>query len=160
MPRRGLGEMKLKRSLFFVLLLAAPVAAQETYSLPAGAGNVTTLSAVIAGLNGAVCDRGGLPRTCTQAQACTNLQTAGGASCTAAQARAANTRIYPLTQAGREEFVTFGIALPRFLDLVANQREEDRRASCTAWLALTQGTRDTFCTGTLSLSAGCNFGCQ
>jgi hypothetical protein len=149
----------MKRALLAFVLFAVPAAGQETYSLPAGAGNVATLSAVITNLNGEVCVRGSLPRTCTQAQACVALSIAGGASCTAANARNGSARIYPLTQPGREEFVTFGIALPRFLELVAAQVLEDRRASCEAWLGLTQGQRDTFCTATLSLAAGCNFGC-
>lgn len=150
------------RKLFVlaVLLIAQSAWSQETYSLPAGAGNVVTLAAVIVNENGNVCASAALVRTCTQAQICTARAVPGGASCTAAQARTAGVRIYPNSLAGREEFVTFEIALPRFLELVAVQAAENVRASCTAWLALTQGQRDTVCTGTLGLAAGCNFGCQ
>lgn len=147
-------------ALFVAITIAPGASAQETYSLSAGAGNVVTLSAVITGQNGNICATYALPRTCTQAQVCTAASTPGGASCTATQARAANVRIYPLTQPGREEYVGFGIALPRFLELVAVQAAENLRSTCAAWNALTQGARDTFCTGTLGLAAGCSFGCQ
>jgi hypothetical protein len=151
----------MKRALLAFVLFAAsvPAFAQETYSLPAGAGNVTTLSVVITGMNGGICVASGLPRTCTQAQACTATGAPGGASCSAAQARAAGIRIYPLTQPGREEFVTWVIAVPKFLELVAAQQAEMVRAACEAWNALTQGQRDTVCTATLGLPAGCSFGC-
>jgi hypothetical protein len=142
--------------LALVVLLAAVAAeAQETYSLPAGAGNVTTLTIVVAGANGDVCARYSLPRTCTQAQACVASNTAGGASCTANQARANNVRIYPLTFAGREEFVTYGIALPGFLALIPSQNTETRRIFCDGWLAANTTARNNACTA-LGLSAGCD----
>ncbi len=151
------------RSLFLaavaVLALSAVSHAQETYSLPAGAGNVVTLTAVITGLNGDNCARYSLPRTCTQAQVCTAAGAPGGASCTAAQARGANVRIYPLTQAGREEFVTFGIALPEFLRLVANQQQETRRAFCEGWNAANTTARNNACSA-LGLAAGCDPVCS
>src|SRR5687768_9027420 len=63
--------------------------AQETYSLPASAGNVVTLSEVITFYNGETCGRYSLAESCTQAQVCTASGAAGGSSCTAGQARAA-----------------------------------------------------------------------
>lgn len=142
----------------FLLFLPVAAQAQETYSLPAGAGNVITLSAVITGLNGDNCARYNLARTCTQAQVCAAANAPGGASCSAAQARGAGVRIYPLTQPGREEFVTFGIALPRFLELVAAQQQEDRRAFCEAWNAATTTQRNNACTA-IGAASGCNPGC-
>lgn len=150
------------RSLFLtavaVLALGASAHAQETYSLPAGAGNVATLTTVIVGQNGDNCARYSLARTCTQAQVCAAAAAPGGSSCTANQARSAGVRIYPLTQPGREEFVTFGIALPRFIELVNNQQNEDRRSFCENWNAASVSTRNTFCT-TIGLASGCNPGC-
>jgi hypothetical protein len=155
--------MTMRKLLILAVLAALLVTpgawSQETYTISAGAANVTTLSAVIMGQNGTICATYALTRTCTQAQVCTAAGTPGGSGCTAVQARTAGVRIYPLTQAGREEYVTFGIALPRFLELVAAQTAETLRATCTAWNALSQSARDTFCTGTLGLPAGCNFGC-
>lgn len=130
--------------------------AQETYSVgPVSAARVTTASIVITKRNGETCLRvnavGG--RTCTQAQACTAGGAAGGASCTAAQARTANVRIYPLTQAGREEFLTFAIALPDLDNMVFQQADENKRAFCAAWVAATNANKDTICT-TLALPTG------
>ncbi len=137
---------------------AASVHAQEVYSLPAGSGNVATLSVVIAGQNGDICQRWNLARTCTQAQVCAAAAAPGGSSCTATQARTAGVRIYAITQAGREEFVTFAIALPRFLEMVSSQQSEERRAFCEGWAAASVSTRNTFCT-TIGLASGCNPGC-
>lgn len=149
---------KIILSTLFFIGLAGIVNAQETYSLPAGAGNVTTLTTLVAKTDGDTCQRWGLPRTCTQAQACVAASAVGGASCTAAQARAAAARIYPNTFAGREEYVTFEIALPQFLALVSSQQAEDRRAFCENWNAATPTTRNNFCTS-IGLLAGCNPGC-
>lgn len=151
-----------KRSLLLaaaaVLALSATAGAQENYTLPAGAGNVVTISTLIAKGARDTCLRFNLLATCTQAEACQAAGAVGGTGCTAAQARAANARIYPNTFAGREEFTTFEIALPRFVELVASQQAEDRRAFCVAWNAASVGTRNAFCTS-ISLAAGCNPGC-
>lgn len=144
--------------IFIILLLSGPAMAQETYSLNASAGNVTTLTGVITGLNGNLCVQYGLPRTCTQSQVCTASNTPGGASCTAAQARTNNVRIFPLTQAGREEFTTHRIAAPKFTELVRDQRNEDRRAFCAGWNAASQLAKDNACSD-LGLPAGCNPDC-
>jgi hypothetical protein len=147
----------MKRSLL-LLLLAAPAAAQESYTVSAGAENVATLSVVMAALNGDSCARYSLARTCSQAQVCAAANAAGGSSCTAAQARAAGVRIYPITFAGREEFLSFGIALPKFLELVASQQQEDRRAFCESWNAANQTQRNAACTA-MGAPTGCTPGC-
>lgn len=150
--------MKTLPLVLFVLLAAVAAEAQESYTLPASAGNVVTLNGVITGQNGDNCARYSLVRTCTQAQVCVAAAAPGGASCTATQARSAGVRIYALTFAGREEYVTFGITLPAFLQLVANQQAEDRRAFCESWNIASVATRNAFCTS-IGLAAGCNPGC-
>jgi hypothetical protein len=150
----------MKRLIFVLTLLGLVkvASAQETYSLPAGAGNVATLTTLVTKHDGDTCQSYALPRTCTQAQICIAASTPGGASCTAAQARAADVRIYPNTFAGREEYVTFEVALPQFLALVSAQQSEDRRAFCENWNAASVSTRNTFCTS-IGLGTGCNPGC-
>lgn len=148
----------LPLAALFVLALSAYAGAQETYSLPAGAGNVTTISTLIAKGARDTCLRLNLLATCTQAEACQAAGAVGGTGCTAAQARTANARIYPNTFAGREEFTTFEIALPQFILLVASQQAEDRRAYCTNWNAASVATRNAFCTS-IGLATGCNPGC-
>lgn len=138
-----------------LLLACATTQAQETYSLPASAGNVTTLTIVITGQNGDLCARYALARTCTQAQACTAANAPGGSGCTAAQARTAGVRIYPLTQAGREEYVTFDIAAPEFIRRVANQNAETRRAFCEFWGAANTTQRNNACSA-IGAAAGCD----
>lgn len=147
--------MKSLPLVLVVLLAAVAAEAQETYSLPAGAGNVTTLTTVMGGLNRETCVRYSLAANCTQAQVCAAAGAPGGSSCTANQARGAGVRIYPLTFAGREEFVTFGIALPEFMRLVAAQQSETRRIFCEGWTAATVTQRNNACTA-IGLSAGCD----
>ena len=107
--------------LLSLALVAAPAYAQETYSIPATAPNVIDLASIVATQNLAICRRlstvalNPTPAfNCSQAQACLAAVAPGGSSCTAAQARGADVRIYPATQAGREEYVTFKIAVPTF----------------------------------------------
>lgn len=95
-----------------LLGLAGISQAQETYSVTVG-GATTNRNSIVGQIelgrvqhNGDVCVRGLLPVSCTQAQACVALGIAGGASCTAADALAAEARIYANTLAGREAFVT------------------------------------------------------
>lgn len=144
--------------LFVIVLLglAGLAQAQETYSLPASAGNVTSLSNQITAMNAMTClsksAAGGA--TCTQAQACTAYSAPGGASCTAAQARSAGARIWPLTQPGREEYVTFIITLPRFLDLDGGLPALKNQVLTLQLPSLSGATKDSACT-TLGLPAGC-----
>lgn len=146
----------MKRIFISIGLLMFPglVGAQETYSLAATAQQVSDLTIVVAIENERTCIRLGQAASCTQAQACTAANAAGGASCTAAQARAATARIWPATQAGREEFVTFAIAAPRFQDLKAGTIGRHREKMCEAWTAANQAGKDSMCTATGN-SAGC-----
>lgn len=144
------------RKLFVLaaFILAAPASAQETYSLAATAANVSTLTDIITFQNVDTCQRFALTATCTQAQACTAAGAVGGSSCTAAQARAASARIWVNTQAGREEFVTFQIALPRFLDLQSSLSSLKATIQARAAALATQTAKDNSC-AQLGLPAGC-----
>lgn len=140
------------------LAITGVAQAQESYTIPANATNVTTLTGVITAKNGDQCNRAGLPRTCTQAQLCTAKGVAGGASCTAVQARTADARIFPLTQAGREEFTTHAIAAPRFAELVAEVAADQKRDFCERWAASTQTAKNNACAA-FGAAAGCDPGC-
>lgn len=140
--------------LAFVLTTAA-AEAQETYSVNATAGQVTDLVSIAAAENEKVCYRYNLALTCTQAQACTAAGAAGGASCTAAQARAAQARIFPATQAGREEFVTFKMLAPVFIDQRASIGGWHRERLCIFWSSANQTQKDALCTGS-GQSTNCN----
>ena len=140
----------------FLLIIPAVVEAQETYSLNATAGQVTDLTSVVVGANVDTCLRLGQGESCTQAEACEAASAAGGVSCTPAQARAANARLWPNTQAGREEFVTFFIVAPRFKDLRAAQNGRNRVRYCDIWWpAQTQTTKNAECSK-LVQPAGCS----
>ena len=104
----------MKKLILAALLVAfASVAsAQETYSITVG-GTTTNRNSIVGQIelgrvqkNTDVCTRAELPASCTQAQACAALGVTGGASCTAADALAAEARIYAATLAGREAFIT------------------------------------------------------
>lgn len=154
--------MKIRSLLLVVTLLivAASSEAQETYSLPASAGNVTTLTEIITYANGNVCASLNLARTCTQAQACTAASVTGGASCTAANARAAKVRIYPLTTAGREEYSQFEIAQPRFNELAASLQPVSQNFDfCTAWTAASTANKNS-CRTAISAAATAAPFCQ
>lgn len=145
-----------KSLLAVVLVLVACVAsAQETYSISANANQVSRLTKYETVQNAKTCLSFALSIGCTQAQACTAAGAAGGASCTAAQARAANARIFPATQAGREEFLIFviilGFGIPEF------DRQAftfDQGQFCPLFKAATQTARDNACTA-IGASAGC-----
>lgn len=158
-------------ALVCLMIWAGQVSAQETYSVPGSATNVNTLTRIVTGWNGDTCQRFNIARppnaACTQAAVCTAANAPGGASCTAAQARGANVRIFPLTQAGREEFLQFMIVLPDFTTLAAtNEKAENKRAFCVGWTAATNANKDSTCTA-LGLptgwvagnGAGCDPGC-
>jgi hypothetical protein len=101
--------------------------------------------------NEETCQRQGYPVGCTQAQACVPVgrpPCAGGASCTAAQARAAacNARIYPNTQAGREEMLAFETMIPGLQKLKERGQSLDANAFCeVTWVALTLTERHNEC---------------
>lgn len=137
----------MKRLLTLALvLLAAPVLAQETFSLPATAVQVTDLSGIIDATNGRTCESRALAIGCTQAAICTAAAAPGGASCTAAQARSVNVRIYPSTLAGREEFSQIEIALKRFNELKAEISKRALERLFKFCSTATQPQKDALCT--------------
>lgn len=146
--------MKRLLILATLFLLPAGLQAQEAYAVNATAGQVTRLTKAVTIQNRQTCASSGFSANCTQAQVCTQANAAGGASCTAAQARAANVRIYPNTLARREEFVTFGLVVPAFQQLTATATTTDQQDFCAAFKAAAQGTKDATC-ATYGLPAAC-----
>lgn len=143
----------LIRSLIAVAVvgLASPASAQETFSFSATANQVTRVDRGRLVTNAKTCQRlstvaSPLTFTCTQAQACVNAGAAGGASCTAAQARAANARIYPATLAGREEFLGFGIIVPEISNLMNVAVSFDQSEFCRLFKLAAAGSQNTVCT--------------
>lgn len=144
------------RPLFIALfiLFAATASAQETYSQNATAANVIDLRAVTVADNEDTCERLGLSESCTQAQACVTGNAAGGSSCTAAQARTANVRIWPDTQAGRDEYVLHNFVLPRFNAAKARIALRHAFKLCRWWSTANTTQRNSVCTAA-GQSAGC-----
>jgi len=149
---------RILATLAFVLV-AGLASAQETYSISVG-GTTANRNSIVGQLdlgrtqnNTDVCTRASLPASCTQAQACVALQVTGGASCTAADAISAHARIYANTLAGRESFVANELIRLRAPDFLAEQTVRDQ-AAVTAWCAISQANRDSFCT-LIGLAAGC-----
>lgn len=145
----------MKRLLFLaIIFLPAAAQSQESYAVNATVGQVTRLTKAVTISNRQTCAANGFPAACTQAQLCVQVNAAGGASCTAAQARAANVRIYPGTLAGREEFVTFALVVPAFQQLMSTAVSTDAQDFCAAFKAAAQGTKDATC-ATYGLPAAC-----
>lgn len=146
----------MKRIVFFLAFigLAGVASAQETYSVGANANQVANLSAIVSASNARTCLRLLATESCTQANACVAAGAAGGSSCTAAQARAANARIFPLTQAGREEYVTFMFVAPQFISALNEPVAFEFERACANWQAFNQTQRDSACTS-LGRAAGC-----
>jgi len=144
----------MKKLLLALVLFAAPAIAQETYSIPANAGQVSDLTAIVDANNGRVCERLNLATNCAQSLACSTANAAGGSGCSAAQARAAAVRIFPQTQAGREEFVQFMIAAPKFLAIKTDIILRAQERLCAFWSTANQTQKDALCTSS-GQSAGC-----
>jgi len=151
----------MKRLILSVLVLlpASLASAQETYSISVG-GTTTNRNSIVGMLelgrtqnNTDVCTRAVLPATCTQAQACTALGVAGGASCTATDAINARARIYPASLAGREAFVANELVRINAPNFYAEQIRRDA-AALAAFCAISQANRDALCS-LLGLGAGC-----
>ena len=155
----------MRKLLLALMFLAAPwAAAQETYTLNATAGQVADLTTIVGNENFQVCDKVGLAAGCTQAQACTSATPPLSSSCTAAEARGAGVRIYAQTQAGRDEFVTFRVAAPKFQELRAGVSSFSHKKQCDFWATAPRagatGSRDAMCAAaglptSVSAPAGC-----
>jgi len=133
-----------------------PTPAPENYTIPAPSNRVTQLIQVVNMRNEKTCVRlwrragtnpWAVPWQCTQAQACVVAGATGGASCTAAQARAVDARIWVnTTEAGRTEFVTFFMVSPAFDDQYSAVPGWDQYIQCVTWNAASQATKDAMCT--------------
>lgn len=132
----------MRRFPLVLILLAAPAAAQETYSIAATAGQVADLASIVAGFNQGRCKALNLATNCTQAQACVAANAAGGASCTAAQARAAGARIYGNSQSEREDYVLRELVQPEFVARKSSLFAQGQTAYCLWWDAQNQTTKD------------------
>lgn len=150
--------MKKLLLLLPLFLIPAAAEAQETYNIPATAGQVANLTNIVSTANARTCLRLTGAESCTQAAACTTANAPGGASCTAAQARGANARIYPLTQAGREEYVIFVFTAPQFVSALGDPVAFEFERACLNWQAFNQTQKDAACTS-LGRPAGCRL-CQ
>lgn len=145
-----------------LIVLAGAAEAQENYSVSLSANQVTRLERVRVFVNEEECKAANLPVSCTQADLCLAR---GLGACSDAQARAAGFRIYPATQAGREELF-MDTAREQVLELEhkANKRDfvcttlECRQKACDSFAAMTTRQKDTVCFA-LGLSAGCSLDC-
>ncbi len=140
----------MKLLLVIVLVLAASLVgaqaeAQETYTQGATAPQVLDLTAIITADNEDTCESRSLAETCTQAQVCVAAGAVGGASCTAVQARAAGVRIYPLTFAGRDEYVLQMFVLPRFAAAKGRLALRHLVKCRRFWIAATPTQKNTAC---------------
>jgi len=151
----------MKKLLFLAFLLSSTsLLAQETFSIPVTAGQVTRIDRARIKTNSNTC----LARNavgganCTQAQACTAYGAAGGASCTVAQARATNPscEIFAATLAGREAF-TLATVVAKVVEFQTQAVAEDKVAFCVWWNTIASaGAKNTICTtATPSLGNGC-----
>jgi hypothetical protein len=140
-------------ALAIIAALASLSSAQETYTLNFSAGNVSDLTAIVAAKNERTCLQWSLAVDCTQAQACTAVGLAPG--CSAAQARNAGARIFPATQAGREEYVFHTYVIPGVKDQRPGVPARHREKMCDWWSTANQTQKDSTCT-----SVGQNAGCE
>jgi len=137
----------MRRFLFALTFLigASSLEAQETYTLNASAPQVSRLNVVVNSVNDRACVSNNLPSGCTQAQVCTAAGTPGGSSCTAAQARTANVRIFPLTQAGREEYITFNLVAQQVQSYFEATIDYNHNKYCTWFRAQTVTVKNAEC---------------
>jgi hypothetical protein len=143
----------MKKVLLGLILLAPlPALAQETYSIPATAAQAARVERQRVRQNAMTCKRFNLAPTCTQAQACVAAGAAGGAACTALQARATtpSSEMFPATLAGRESMIIFAIVVPHFNDFLTQDIADDSAAYCIWWkdAATTRAAKDIDCNKT------------
>jgi hypothetical protein len=150
--------MKRLSLILFALAVFGPLAeAQEVYSISASATQVGNLTNIVVTNNARTCLRvnavGG--ESCTQAQACTAIGNPSNCSTTASVARNLNVRIYPLTLAGREEYVTFVFAAPQFTNALSDPTSFEYERMCLNWQVFNTTQRNALCT-----AAGRPTGCR
>lgn len=148
-------RLKIAAAVAVFVLAGLSVQAQETYSIAGTVGQVSDLRQYVLGINRNTCARLQQVAACTQAQACTAAGAQGGASCTAAQARSANARIWPDTLAGREEFLLNVWIAPRFQEAKSGLPAQGYGGYCNWWTAQNQTTKDAECSKA-GLPTGCS----
>lgn len=150
----------MKRALLVfgcLLMLPALSEAQEVYSVSANAIQVAIVQQWTAFLNRDNCRRinaaGGA--ACTQAQACTAVNAPGGSGCSPAQARQAGVRIWPDSQAGREEYMLHGVAAPALADIKAKLPASIVIDKCIWWNGQNTTVQNAEC-ATIGAPPGCS----
>ena len=133
----------MKKALVAILILwAGPALAQESYTLNATAGNITNfIDPGRVSYNEQACNAAALPLTCTEAQ----LQAVEGHE---------TDRIYPDSQAGRQDYVVQVILQPRIPEIRNDMRRWDRIKAQLAWAGFNRTQKDAVCSA-LGLPAGC-----
>jgi hypothetical protein len=146
---------KLRNALYVVVVAAVLMTsalgavAAENYTVPVNDARQIQVSIMVDYNRIQICDRLSLVgAACTQANACTTVvpAAAGGASCSAAQARAAKVRLYPQTQPGREEWFTFEYVVGGLQDLKDHAEVAIKALRARYIAAQNTATKDADCT--------------
>jgi hypothetical protein len=145
--------MKKLLIILGLLALAGATIADETYSFSAPTAWVDKIDLGRVQHNDNVCTGLGLSIGCSQSDACTAAGAAGGASCTAGQARAAECWLVPDSQEGREDFIGYLIIADAARDFEEEQQRRDR-ATIRAFCEASSANKDALC-ALAGLSAGC-----
>lgn len=130
-----------------------PTPTPETYQISPTVNQQTQLTEIVTAANERVCWDSDLPSDCSQSDACVAKGLPSG--CTANQARSAGVRIYPLTQAGREEYVQRSIVAPEFIERRAGLRGHYLEKMCRNWEAFDASQREALCAAA-GLPSTCN----
>jgi hypothetical protein len=115
--------------------------AQETYTINATVAQAADIEWDRVRYNGDLCEGGGLPRSCSQAQ----LRAVPGHEAD---------NIYPNSEAGRGNFLKQIWIVDRLILVRVERNRRDTSAFCVWWTSLAQGAKDTNCV-TFGLTAGC-----
>lgn len=145
-----------------LLVISGSVSAQESYTVNASATNVVRVERERVRWNTFVCTRFALAASCTQAQACVAAGVTGGASCTVANARAADVEIFSNNLAGRDAFFSFQLLLKLVLPVLkANDVSSDHSSQQTNWTNGSTAVKDAMCAAAgapvpATTALGCN----
>lgn len=135
----------MRLSLLLILvafaLIAPSAQAQETYSVDVTAAQQADIDWDRVRYNGDLCESGGLPRTCTQAQ----LRAVPGHE---------SDNIYADSLAGRQNFLKKIWILDKLGDVRVERGRRDTRAFCVWWDGLSQGDKNSNCVA-FGLTSGC-----
>lgn len=131
--------------LSIVLLLAVPALAQESWTVQAGAADVTRYNKEATRTNAATCSRFNLAAGCSQIAArnafCSQLGSSGPAPCTVNGESSATVKIYA---DGRDWFERFGMKMLRD-QLRDKHKATDAELFATQWAGWSAAERDAWC---------------